>query len=115
MGDAYSDGRNVGHLHCRIDAAFPLEAELRAENLCQAQAGEIVLVVIGVLCSAISVYYYLRVLVQMYMRDPAGATPAARVPVWSAIVVAAMVVLTLQIGVLPARMVAAAKKAMTSL
>ena len=35
------------------------------------QAHEIPLVVISVLCSAISVYYYLRVLVYMYMRDPA--------------------------------------------
>ena len=44
------------------------------------QAHEIGLVVIAVLCSAISVYYYLRVLVYMYMRDPVGSpsgTPAS--------------------------------------
>jgi NADH-quinone oxidoreductase subunit N len=79
------------------------------------QAHEVTLVVISVLCSAISVYYYLRVLVFMYMRDPVGSPPASRIPVWSAVAVASMVVLTLQIGVLPARMVAAAKKAVTSL
>lgn len=37
------------------------------------QAGETLLVVIGVLCSAISVYYYLRVLVFMYMKEPFGS------------------------------------------
>jgi NADH-quinone oxidoreductase subunit N len=79
------------------------------------QAGEIPLVIISVLCSAISVYYYLRVIVYMYMRDPVGSAPALRVSGWSAAVVAAMVVLTFQIGLLPARMVAAAKKAVTSL
>ncbi len=79
------------------------------------QAGEIPLVVIAVLCSAISVYYYLRVLVFMYMRDPVGSAPSSRVSGWSALAVASMVALTLQIGVLPAKMVAVAKKAVTSL
>jgi len=79
------------------------------------QAGQIWLVVLGVLCSAISVYYYLRVLVYMYMRDPVGSAPVQRVGAWSAAVVAAMVVLTLQIGVLPSRLVHAAKKAVASL
>lgn len=79
------------------------------------QAKEIVLVVIAVLCSAVSVYYYLRVLVFMYMRDPVGSAPASRVSGWSALAVASMVALTLQIGVLPAKMVAVAKKAVTSL
>ncbi len=80
------------------------------------QANEILLVVISVLCSLISVYYYLRVLVYMYMRDTPDEVPVRRrVSVWSAAAIAAMVILTLQIGVLPARIVAAAKKAVTSL
>jgi NADH-quinone oxidoreductase subunit N len=79
------------------------------------QAREIPLVVISVLCSAVSVYYYLRVLVYMYMREPAGSPAASRASAWSTLAVAVMVALTLQIGVLPARMVAAAKKAVTSL
>jgi NADH-quinone oxidoreductase subunit N len=79
------------------------------------QANEISLVVIGVLCSAVSVYYYLRVLVYMYMRDPVGSAPVLRVSIWSATAVAAMVALTLQIGILPERIVNAAKKAVTSL
>jgi NADH-quinone oxidoreductase subunit N len=79
------------------------------------QAREIPLVVISVLCSAVSVYYYLRVLVYMYMREPAGSPAASRASAWSTLAVAAMVALTLQIGILPAKMVAVAKKAVTSL
>jgi NADH-quinone oxidoreductase subunit N len=79
------------------------------------QANEISLVVIGVLCSAVSVYYYLRVLVYMYMREPVGSAPVLRVSIWSASAVALMVILTLQIGVLPSKMVDLAKKAVTSL
>ncbi len=79
------------------------------------QAGEIPLVVIGVLCSAVSVYYYLRVLVYMYMREPAGSPRILRVSVWSGFTVAVMVILTLQIGVIPSQVVEMAKKAITSL
>jgi len=79
------------------------------------QAHEVVLVVISVLCSAVSVYYYLRVLVYMYMRDPVGSPAATRVSGFSSIAVAAMVALTLQIGILPAKMMSAAKRAVTSL
>ena len=79
------------------------------------QAGEIPLVIIAVLCSAVSVYYYLRVLVYMYMRDAVGSPAATRVSIWSAAAVTVMVALTIQMGVLPARIVAAAKKAVISL
>jgi NADH-quinone oxidoreductase subunit N len=79
------------------------------------QANEVPLVIIGVLCSAISVYYYLRVLVYIYMRDPVGSPGSSRVSVWSVAAVAAMVLVTLQIGILPERIVSAAKKAVTSL
>lgn len=79
------------------------------------QAHEITLVVISVLCSAISVYYYLRVLVFMYMRDPVESPSASRASAWSTAVIVAMVVMTLQMGVLPAHIIAAAKKAVMSL
>jgi NADH-quinone oxidoreductase subunit N len=79
------------------------------------QAGETWLVVISVLCSAIAVYYYLRVLVHMYMREPVGTGPLARVSVWSAVAVALMVAVTVEVGVLPARMIEAARRAVTSL
>jgi NADH-quinone oxidoreductase subunit N len=79
------------------------------------QAGEVPLVVISVLCSAISVYYYLRVLVYAYMRDPVGSPAAMRVSVWSGFAVAAMVALTLQIGVLPSKLMNAARRAVSTL
>lgn len=79
------------------------------------QAHEIPLVVIGVLCSAVSVYYYLRVLVYMYMRDPIGSEAESRVSIWSALAVTFMVFLTLQIGILPALFIDIAKKAMSSI
>ena len=74
------------------------------------QAHEVALVIIAVLCSAVSVYYYLRVLVFMYMRDPVGSPSVLRVPVWSSFAVASMVVLTIHIGVLPAKIVEVTKK-----
>ncbi|MEK6578667.1 MAG: NADH-quinone oxidoreductase subunit N [Bdellovibrionota bacterium] len=79
------------------------------------EAGEISIVVIGVLCSAISVYYYLRVLVCMYMKDAADSVPITRVSAWSTLAVASMVALTVQLGVLPARMVNVAKKVVQNL
>lgn len=79
------------------------------------QASELVLVVIAVLTSAVSVYYYFRVLVYMYMREPMGASGNERIPLWSALVLAAMVFLTLQIGILPEAVVEAANAAITGL
>jgi NADH-quinone oxidoreductase subunit N len=79
------------------------------------QAGEVPLVVISVLCSAVSVYTYLRVLVYMYMRDPEGSPAPATASVWSTVATAAMVAITLQIGILPSQAVNAAKAAVTQL
>ena len=42
-------------------------------------AGYVLLVVIAVLMSAVSLYYYLRIVLQMYLRDGADAEPAALV------------------------------------
>jgi NADH-quinone oxidoreductase subunit N len=62
-------------------------------------AGQIPLVVIGVLNSVVSVYYYLRVTIAMYMQEPRGeSTPVS----WTAPAVAALLVtlvLTLWWGV----------------
>lgn len=79
------------------------------------QGGETTLVVISVLCSAISVYYYLRVLVFMYMREPVGQLGQRQVSRLSVAALAAMVFLTLQVGVMPTRWVEAAKRAVSSL
>jgi NADH-quinone oxidoreductase subunit N len=76
------------------------------------ESGEILLTVIAVLCSAISVYYYLRVLVYMYMREPGGSA-SMEIGRFSAagLTVAVMVVLTLQMGLLPSSVMEISKRA----
>ncbi len=73
------------------------------------QSGEIWLTVIAVLCSAISVYYYLRVLVFMYMREPAAEAGTIPRSWMTAGAILAMVLLTLQIGVFPSSVVETAR------
>jgi NADH-quinone oxidoreductase subunit N len=66
------------------------------------EAGETTLAIIGVLTSVISVFFYLRVVVMMYMTPATGETAA--VPPLPAIARAALVVaaiLVLYLGVLP--------------
>ncbi len=67
------------------------------------QAGEIPLVIIAVLCSLISVFYYLRVLVFVYMKEPSAQIGSLKVSRGIAVAATALVILTLQIGVLPQR------------
>ena len=76
------------------------------------QAGEIWIVVLGVLCSAISVYFYLRVIVFMYMREGAELARPVRASLWAAAVVTTMVVCTLQMGIQPAKLIEIARHAM---
>jgi NADH-quinone oxidoreductase subunit N len=66
------------------------------------EAGDVGLVVIGVLNSVVSVYYYLGVLVQMYMADGTRVVdaPTSRPSLLTTILVAAAA--TLLIGILPA-------------
>lgn len=79
------------------------------------QSGEITLTIIGVLCSAISVYYYLRVLVFMYMREPAAESRSIAIPFGAAIGLAVMVIVTLQLGLMPTAILNAAKVAVASM
>jgi NADH-quinone oxidoreductase subunit N len=61
------------------------------------------LVVIGLLNSVVGAYYYLRVMVYMYMRDPAPGAPIA-VPMKSGYVAFALLacaVLVLALGIAP--------------
>ncbi len=75
------------------------------------QAGEVWLVVLAVLCSAIAVYYYLRVIVYMYMRESQTEGGAINItPALGAFAVAMMVAMTLQIGILPSKMIAITKR-----
>ena len=66
------------------------------------QAGYIWLVVVAVLMSAVSLYYYLRIVLQMYLRDGADAEPAALLAApWTERVIVACAIAVLVIGVLP--------------
>jgi NADH-quinone oxidoreductase subunit N len=61
------------------------------------------LTLILVLNSALAAYYYLRIIVMMYMREPRGEVPVTRIPVAAAIAIAVCVAATLYLGVLPGR------------
>ena len=75
------------------------------------EAKEYLLVVLAVLCSAISVYYYLRVLVFMYMRDRGNQESLGRISSLATFAVAMAVTLTLQVGLLPSKIIEMTQKA----
>jgi len=78
------------------------------------ERGLVSLAVIGVLNSAVSVYYYLRVTVQMYMRDSeagAEAMPALGRPLALGLAVLAALAGVLYLGVSPAGLLEAARQA----
>ena len=73
-------------------------------------AGYVVLVVIAVLMSAVSLYYYFRIVLQMYLRDGEDAEPATLLAApWTERVGWACGVAVLVIGLLPAPFLAAAR------
>ncbi|WP_332661826.1 NADH-quinone oxidoreductase subunit NuoN [Aeromicrobium sp.] len=60
------------------------------------------LVVIGVLVSALAAYFYVRVIVLMFFTDPVGDGPTVAVPsVLTTAVLAAAVIVTLGLGIIP--------------
>jgi NADH-quinone oxidoreductase subunit N len=61
------------------------------------------LAIILVLNSAVGAYYYLRIIVMMYMREPRGEVPDTPVPAAAALAIAICVLATLYLGVLPGR------------
>jgi NADH-quinone oxidoreductase subunit N len=61
------------------------------------------LVIIGVVNSAIAAYYYLRVIVVMYMREPSKEVPVLRISPGLGAALAACVLATIYLGVLPGR------------
>ncbi len=76
------------------------------------QEGHVLLAVIGVMASLVSVYYYLRVVVLMYMRPaPAGEPALARANVAIAAALALAVLGILFFGVVPGPLYAAARAA----
>jgi NADH-quinone oxidoreductase subunit N len=61
------------------------------------------LAIILVLNSALGAYYYLRIIVMMYMREPRGEIPNTQLPAAAGLAIAFCVVATLFLGVIPGR------------
>jgi NADH-quinone oxidoreductase subunit N len=61
------------------------------------------LVIIGVLNSGVAAYYYLRVIVVMYMREPRGDAPVAPIPPGLGIALGLSLAVTIYLGILPGR------------
>src|SRR5271166_590054 len=61
------------------------------------------LALILVLNSGVGAYYYLRIIVMMYMREPRGEVPITRLPAAAAVAIAVCVLATLYLGVFPGR------------
>ncbi|MDX2436641.1 MAG: NADH-quinone oxidoreductase subunit N [Acidobacteriota bacterium] len=82
------------------------------------EGGYLVLTVIAVVMSAVSLYYYFRIVVQMYLRDGEedGAAPAKLLrDRWTEVVIVVCVIATLVIGVFPAPLVGWAQSAASAL
>ena len=75
------------------------------------EGGYYVLVILGVLNSAVAAYYYLRVVMIMYMREPERELPAATTSplLWAGIALALLG--TILLGVLPGSILDAARSA----
>ncbi|RPJ80129.1 MAG: NADH-quinone oxidoreductase subunit N, partial [Acidobacteria bacterium] len=66
------------------------------------------LAIVGVLTSVVSVFFYLRIVVMMYMAQPAGESAPPRVSALSMATLAVSVLAVLYLGILPARVLALA-------
>ncbi|GAA4812099.1 NADH-quinone oxidoreductase subunit NuoN [Tomitella cavernea] len=74
--------------------------------------GETALVIVGVVCSAIAAFFYIRVIVLMFFADPDGDTPVVAAPgALTAVAVAVSVVVTIVLGVAPQPLLDLADKA----
>jgi NADH-quinone oxidoreductase subunit N len=76
------------------------------------EAGYIWLAVIGVLNSALSLYYYLRVMVSMYFREPTEDFAWVSMPMGAMICIILAIAGVLYLGVLPQQVMEMAKTAM---
>jgi len=69
------------------------------------------LVIIGVINSAVAAYYYLRVMVMMYMREPRQEAPVEPVPGGLGLALGLCLAATIYLGVLPNRVLQYAGRA----
>jgi NADH-quinone oxidoreductase subunit N len=78
-------------------------------------AGNYGLAVIGVLTSVVSVFFYLRVVVMMYMSDAASAAPVTAPTAASLFALGVPMIAILYLGVLPARLLDLAVKSIATI
>ncbi len=78
-------------------------------------AGWLVLALVGVLMSVVSAYYYLRVVVQMYMRQPVGEDVWGPVRPWAGMGLALSAAVVLGLGLYPGPVLELARLAARSL
>ena len=78
-------------------------------------AGYVSLAILGVLMSVVSAYYYLRIVVAMYMEEPAGEDNWAVIDPQSRLALGVSAVVVLGLGVLPGPALALARRAAESL
>jgi NADH-quinone oxidoreductase subunit N len=64
-------------------------------------AGEVWLAIVGVLMSVVSVYYYLRIPVLMYMREPGAEAPRMEISSFEIVVLAVCAFAVLFLGIFP--------------
>jgi NADH-quinone oxidoreductase subunit N len=79
------------------------------------QANLVWLTIIGVLNSAIAAYYYLRVVVLMYMREPKEEAAVRPIPAALAVALALSLGATLYLGLLPGRVLDYASRSVAEL
>jgi NADH-quinone oxidoreductase subunit N len=79
------------------------------------RAGYVELAVVGVLMSVVSAYYYLRVVVYMYMREPLGDDTWSAVAPGAALALAGSAAVVLVLGIYPTPVLALARLAASSL
>ena len=79
------------------------------------QANLVGLVIVGVINSAVAAYYYLRIIVFMYMREPRTKAPIAPVPAGLGSALAISLAATIYLGVLPGRILDYASRSVAEL
>jgi NADH-quinone oxidoreductase subunit N len=79
------------------------------------RSGYVGLAVIGVLNSAVASYYYLRLIVYMYMREPEGAPPPSATSFAGGLALAVALAGVIVLGVMPAPFIDLAQAAVTPL
>jgi NADH-quinone oxidoreductase subunit N len=80
------------------------------------EGGYVLLTVIAVIMSAVSLYYYFRIVVQMYMKDGEDTEPATLLrDRWTEAMIAVCAAVTLVVGIYPAPVVGWAKGGLEAL